>query len=47
MEIDVIQAAATHDDLVDRAAAGEVVVLTIGGSPRARLVPAEEGTASS
>lgn len=42
MEIDVAEAAVTLDDLLERAAAGEDVVITIGGRPRARLVPLDE-----
>ena len=42
-----IHAAKTHlSKLVERAAAGETIVLAKGGKPRARLVPMEDADAA-
>jgi prevent-host-death family protein len=41
MRISVLEAAEQLDELIDRAAAGEEIVLTLDGRDAVRLVPAE------
>jgi antitoxin (DNA-binding transcriptional repressor) of toxin-antitoxin stability system len=42
VQVDVVEAARILDELYERAIAGEEVVITVGGRPRARLERIDE-----